>query len=659
MQGKTITRLVMFGWLLSLLGVGSASGCGDTQPKLAPLGSQPTAALPAGKGDSPPVGADRCPVWAGPVVTGHLAAGAADEVSGLVASRQQPGIFWAVEDKGNDPTLFATDRRGRDLGRWTLQGAKNRDWEALALGPGLPGSRDVLYVADMGDNDGTRESARVFRLEEPVVEAAAPSTGSWSLGAQGPRVDTGDFEELKLVYADEVPRNVEAFVVDPVDGAAWALSRAREGAETEVLRVIWPTPSVEPGATSVGALEVALTEAQAPGLAGEVVAADVSRAAVVVLFKSGATRVWARGSEAGEPAGLLETLRGTSCEAPGAPQHTRSLALTDQGWPPAWATAPEGKHAPLVRVEEAAPCPVAGEVELAGRVRDASARELSGVVASRSQDVLWTHNDGDRNMLMAVSTTGEVLQTFWLQADPAVDWEDIALGPGPSAGPEPGVDYVYAADTGDNALDRKHVQVIRFPEPAVDVEAALGANEGAGGALAVQPIEDYEVFELEYPGKAEHDAEGLLVDPLDGTVYLFTKRNHDDETTRVYAARTLDPLHKTDLELVLTETEAEHLHGAVVAADVTPEGDWVGLLTRYGEARFWFRPVPEPGMGPAAPLWHALQRAPCRGPIAPGQEEALAFSRARDGYWMIPEGEDPGVFFVPFVSTDPSRPTIR
>ncbi len=638
---RVTKRLLMFGWLLSLLGIGSAPACGDTPTAVAPLGSQPTAALPAGKGDSalPGASAGACPAWSSPFLTGHLDAGAADEVSALVASRQQPGVLWAVEDKGNAPTLFATDRRGRDLGRWTLVGAKNRDWEALSLGPGLPGGPDVLYVADMGDNGGTRESARIFRLEEPRVDAAA----SWSLDAQGPRVDVMDYEELKLVHADGVPRNVEAFVVDPVDGAAWAISRARDGEETVVLRVVWPEVGPDAGAEAgLGALEVALTEADAPGLRGEVVAADASADAVAVLFKSGAVRVWRREGGEGLPETLLDTLRRAPCEGPGGAEHTRALALTGgegPAWPPSWVLVPEGKHAPLTRVEPAAPCPVAGEVELAGTVREASATELSGVVASRRQDVLWAHNDGDRNTLMALKPSGEVLAIFWLEGDPAVDWEDIALGPGP----DPARDYVYVADIGDNKLDRKHVQVLRFPEPAVDGD--LGAEAAALSDMGVQPITDYEVFALEYPGKAEHDAEGLLVDPVDGTVYIFTKRNHDDDETRLYAARTLNPEAKVDLELVLTEAQAEHLHGAVTAADVTPQGDWAGLLTRYGEARFWFRPV---GTG-TAPLWEALQHAPCRGPIAPGQVESLSFSRARDGYWMLPEGEEPGVFFVPFV----------
>jgi hypothetical protein len=116
-----------------------------------------------------------------------------DESSGLAASRRQPGVLWTLNDSGNDPWIFATDTLGRDHGAFTVIGAENRDWEAIALGP--CGSRDCLYIADTGDNGRDLGTARIYRVPEPAIPARSPRTraaevlefryprGSWDVEA--------------------------------------------------------------------------------------------------------------------------------------------------------------------------------------------------------------------------------------------------------------------------------------------------------------------------------------------------------------------------------------------------------------------------------------------------------------------------------------------
>jgi hypothetical protein len=321
---------------------------------------------------------------------------------------------------------------------------------------------------------------------------------------------------------------------------------------------------------------------------------------------------------------VLAALAGEPCQGPGVDGETGALALVGDG--SAWLTAAEGAGATVSVVEPATVCPSFGAVTKQGRIRDGAAVELSGLVESPTQGVLWTHNDGDGDLLMAVTPDGELAAAYWLEGSPGQDWEDLALG----AGPEPGRDYLYAADTGDNALSRKNVQLIRLPEPVVDASGP-----------SVEPLGDYEVFTLAYPGKAEHDGEALVVDPLDGAVYLFTKSNKSDQRTRVYRAPALDASGEVALELVLTERDSPFLSGTMVAADITAAGDWLVLAVKEDEVRLWQRRA-------ARPLWEVLQTPPCLGPIAPGQVESVALSVARDGYWMVPEGEDPRLTFVAF-----------
>ena len=70
-----------------------------------------------------------------------------------------------------------------------------------------------------------------------------------------------------------------------------------------------------------------------------------------------------------------------------------------------------------------------------GTVASAAVDELSGISASRRTDgVWWVHNDsGDSARVFAVGTDGRDLGEFDLAGTAAVDWEDIAVGPGPVA----------------------------------------------------------------------------------------------------------------------------------------------------------------------------------------------------------------------------------
>ncbi len=87
------------------------------------------------------------------------------ESSSAVPSRRTPGVFWTHNDAGNDERLFAFDSTGRDLGTVRVRGSRNRDWEAMAIGPCDEGV--CLYIGDVGDNLREQKSVTVFRLAEP------------------------------------------------------------------------------------------------------------------------------------------------------------------------------------------------------------------------------------------------------------------------------------------------------------------------------------------------------------------------------------------------------------------------------------------------------------------------------------------------------------
>ena len=85
------------------------------------------------------------------------------EASGVAASRRVPNVFWAHNDSG-DPLLFALDAQGAILGRVRVTGAKVDDWEDIDVGPCPQGS--CVYIADIGDNGGTRDRITIYRAPE-------------------------------------------------------------------------------------------------------------------------------------------------------------------------------------------------------------------------------------------------------------------------------------------------------------------------------------------------------------------------------------------------------------------------------------------------------------------------------------------------------------
>ena len=92
---------------------------------------------------------------------GRLDEPAIREASGIVASRRHPGIFWAHNDSGNPPRLFAVRRDGSLVREFSV-GVPNLDWEDIATD-----DRGHLYIGEIGNNDGRLPLRAVYILDEP------------------------------------------------------------------------------------------------------------------------------------------------------------------------------------------------------------------------------------------------------------------------------------------------------------------------------------------------------------------------------------------------------------------------------------------------------------------------------------------------------------
>ena len=172
---------------------------------------------------------------ASPPRTRRMQNKALSESSGVAVSHSQPGILWSQNDSGNEPTLFALDTMGTDFGAVDVRGARNVDWEEIALGPCSVGR--CIYIADTGDNNENRESVTLYRVPEPTLSRNA--------GA----LHTALAEAVYFRYPDG-SHDVEAMYVDGL-GDSYLISKGRTGA---VLLYRIPAAAWKSRATAVAEL---------------------------------------------------------------------------------------------------------------------------------------------------------------------------------------------------------------------------------------------------------------------------------------------------------------------------------------------------------------------------------------------------------------------
>jgi hypothetical protein len=143
------------------------------------------------------------------------------ENSAATLSHTQPGVFFSVNDSGNDALLFALDTTGADRGVWRVAGAMNIDWEAASVGPcslgfhtdsSLTSPSECVYIGDVGDNQSERPTRTIYQVIEPTAQSA---------GFNG----SVDATRLTYRYADG-PHDVEAMYVAP-NGDTFLLTKRR------------------------------------------------------------------------------------------------------------------------------------------------------------------------------------------------------------------------------------------------------------------------------------------------------------------------------------------------------------------------------------------------------------------------------------------------
>jgi hypothetical protein len=140
---------------------------------------------------------------AGVTRSGTIERAALNEASGMQSGTLNRGVYYLHNDDGR-AVIYAMDSSGRDLGRFKLAGARNRDWEDITSAPSAAGP--LLVIADTGDKMARWKNVTLYFFLEPQPGTDNRFSGSVDL-----------LHKVHLRYPDG-PRDCESLSYDPASG---------------------------------------------------------------------------------------------------------------------------------------------------------------------------------------------------------------------------------------------------------------------------------------------------------------------------------------------------------------------------------------------------------------------------------------------------------
>jgi hypothetical protein len=212
-------------------------------------------------------------------VTGNLPKGPLEEVSGIVASRRNPGVLFVQNDSGDAPRFFALSEKAEPLGEFVLSGANFKDCEDIGFGEGF------VLLGDTGDNAARnakgkpRDFVSVYRVPEPLVNANGNAAAE----------TITDYDVIDLVYPDH-PHDAEALFFDPVERVLVIVSKEDTGPSGVFTAKLPPKaqgkrPKVAPRVTLERIQEIPFGTERAPGNKNAT-AADISPSGDAILIRT-------------------------------------------------------------------------------------------------------------------------------------------------------------------------------------------------------------------------------------------------------------------------------------------------------------------------------------------------------------------------------------
>jgi hypothetical protein len=264
---------------------------------------------------------------------------------------------------------------------------------------------------------------------------------------------------------------------------------------------------------------------------------------------------------------------------------------------------------------------------VSGTVTDGTLNEISGIAASRRNPrIVWMVEDsGSAAVVHAVNDEARLVATFGV-GGAALDYEDMAIGPGPMAG----VDYLYIADIGDNDGSRSSIVIYRAPEPEV----------GWDQPFVTSALERVEPLPMTYPPGDIDNAEAIFVDPDTADLYLITRNGFTKPNTIFRLTAPQTPAVTRTLERLGMIYAGDGTDIAVSSAAISRDGRHIAIRALRA-INFWNRPA---GMSIVETI---LRTTPCDASLGEEEKgESITFAPAGDGYFTISEGLSQPLHFV-------------
>ncbi len=247
--------------------------------------------------------------------------------------------------------------------------------------------------------------------------------------------------------------------------------------------------------------------------------------------------------------------------------------------------------------------------------------EASGLANSAANPkYLWTHEDSgaDAEVILLSKKKADVVARYNIKGAQNIDWEDMAIGPGPLAG----VKYLYLADIGDNDARRNNLVIYRIVEPTYN-----SADSGT-----VVEISGVEALSITYP-EGPRDAEALMVDPFTKDIFIISKR---EDSVQLFEATYPQSWGAADT----VQLRGTFPFTGITAADVSADGNRV-LVKSYSAIFYWKKDREES-------ISHLLSRQPQRAPYNPIEFQGEAICWDGNSYFTLSEkvaGIVPKLFF--------------
>ena len=151
-----------------------------------------------------------------PIVPGLI-----DETSGMADSRSTANALWIHEDSGNPAEITLISYAGAVLKKIPVKNSVNRDWEDMALVHDGSSGKNIMYLADIGDNNMQYDTYDIYRFDEP--------------GAND--IEINNVEKITFRYADG-PHDAEAILVDEMSKDIFIITK--RDTKSGIYRLAYP-----------------------------------------------------------------------------------------------------------------------------------------------------------------------------------------------------------------------------------------------------------------------------------------------------------------------------------------------------------------------------------------------------------------------------------